>query len=300
MFHLNSPSTALPSLTEDMLIKFVAYCLNTLQIKYSTVKTYLAGIRYTYMVRGISCVFDYSSQGAITRLQTILKGYKKLHSAPSLRRLPITYDILCDIVRMLRRGTFGPSHDLMMETMCTIAFFGFMRCSEFTCIAAFNPAINLCISDLTFDHTMRLAKIFLKASKADPFCKGVYITLCQTDKYVCPYTALLKCMDLRTTDRALPSDPLFINDDGQPFTRYLFLSYLRDVLQRIGIDSNLYNTHSFRIGAESSARQARLEGHLIQTLGRWRSECYLRYIHLSQATLLSAQRAMCVASVLPQ
>jgi L-lactate utilization protein LutC len=35
--------------------------------------------------------------------------------------------------------------------------------------------------------------------------------------------------------------------------------------------------------------QARLEDHLIQTLGRWSSDCYTRYIHTSPEVLRQAQ-----------
>jgi hypothetical protein len=34
------------------------------------------------------------------------------------------------------------------ETVCTVAFFGFLRCGEFTIKSSFEPSTNLCVSDL--------------------------------------------------------------------------------------------------------------------------------------------------------
>jgi hypothetical protein len=44
------------------------------------------------------------------------------------------------------------------------------------------------------------------------------------------------------------------------------------------VNSEKYNGHAFRSGAATSVHKARLEDHLIQTLGRWSSDCYTRYM----------------------
>jgi len=40
------------------------------------------------------------------------------------------------------------------------------------------------------------------------------------------------------------------------------------LLDKVGLSGDSYNGHSFRIGAATSAHEAKLEDHLIQTLGR--------------------------------
>ena len=47
-----------------------------------------------------------------------------------------------------------------------------------------------------------------------------------------------------------------------------------------------------RIGAATSAYAARLEDHLIQTLGRWSSDCYKTYIHTPIHVSKDAQWAL--------
>jgi len=39
--------------------------------------------------------------------------------------------------------------------------------------------------------------------------------------------------------------------------------------------------------------QARVENHLIKTLGRWSSNCYQTYIHTPKSCIREVQRSMC-------
>ena len=53
---------------------------------------------------------------------------------------------------------------------------------------------------------------------------------------------------------------------------------LNGLLTELHSDTRKYNTHSFRIGAANSARQANILDPLIQLMGRWKSNAYLTYI----------------------
>lgn len=166
---------------EDLLLLFVAYCFSKMQISYSTVKLYLCGVRFKCLELNVL----YPSLTELRRLKTVLNGFKRMHSATPKLRYPITFDILksvCDLLRVRRNY-----ENLLLETMCTVAFFGFLRCGEFTieCADKFDPAFNLCLSDLKiFDNGVSLT---LKVSKTDPFRKGITIKLFETGQSVCPY-----------------------------------------------------------------------------------------------------------------
>ena len=60
----------------------------------------------------------------------------------------------------------------------------------------------------------------------------------------------------------------------------------------LGLSSDSYNGHSFRFGAATAAHEARLNDHLIQTLGRWSSDCYTRYIHTSLKVIQQVQKQL--------
>ena len=50
------------------------------------------------------------------------------------------------------------------------------------------------------------------------------------------------------------------------------------LFQQGGINQSNYASHSFRIGAATTAAAAGIPAWLIKTLGRWNSKAYLAYI----------------------
>ena len=68
---------------------------------------------------------------------------------------------------------FGHFPDQMMKAACTTAFFGFLRCGEFTASSdKFDPQIHLCLKDVVFDGQLSKFTLTLKRSKTDIFiCK---------------------------------------------------------------------------------------------------------------------------------
>ena len=53
---------------------------------------------------------------------------------------------------------------------------------------------------------------------------------------------------------------------------------LRMVQSDVGVDLSGYNGHSFRIGTAATAARMGVNDSLIQTLGRWKSSAFVRYI----------------------
>jgi hypothetical protein len=279
-----------PPISEAILILFVAHCFSVLCLQYSTIKSYLCGVRFAYISRGLQNPFTATDGGHLQSLQTILKSVQKHCQRPIKHRYPITSTVLKSMYDSLQGGLFTPYTDLLMQTVCSTAFFGFLRCGEFTCSSSFNPLVNLCIGDISFaeDHVI----LTLKASKTDPFRKGVSIRLFSTLSTVNPYSLLIRYYQIRISAGAVPTDPLFVTQTGSPLDRRTFITLLKSVLQHIGLDSDCYNGHSFRIGAASSCAAVRIEDHLIKTLGRWTSDCYYRYIRTPISAIRDAQRSL--------
>ena len=154
--------------------------------------------------------------------------------------------------------------------MSDSAFFGFLRCAEFTVINGkdFDPTCNLCLGDLTF-HAAHVERL-LKSSKTDPFRHGITIQLFKNSDCckLCPYTALQIYIWRRNNKFSYqrnPSEPLFLAEDGTPLTRSLFIFHVKQMISRLGLNTSHFSGHSFRVGASTSASSARLEDHLIKT-----------------------------------
>ena len=77
---------------------------------------------------------------------------------------------------------------------------------------------------------------------------------------------------------------------------YLYADGLRHLLQNAGFQPTAYASHSFRIGAATTAAAAGLPSWLIQTLGRWSSDCYKNYIHCLSTTIENVPRQLARAN----
>jgi hypothetical protein len=194
---------------------------------------------------------------------------------------------------LLHQNAFDNYNNVLLEAMYTTAFFGFFRSGEITVQTHFQPNCHITCNNVKVVGNG--VKIFVKNSKTDVFHKGVFITLYKNDTNVCPFQSLSKYMDMRGYQTADPGEPFFVDVYGKPITRAYFIDYLKITLDRLGYDSSKYNGHSFRIGATTSAASARMEDHLIKTLGRWSSDCYTRYIRTSESLIQDAQNSLSVS-----
>lgn len=290
--------SGLPHISEDVLIYFVTHCHSRLQLQYSTIKLYLAGIRFHYLQAGQVNPFL-----GTDRLQCVLRGIQR-SQIPSVRnRLPITFDILKRLVMLLRKGVFSPNIDLTLECMCSLAFYGFLRCGEFTVRSVNIHSVTtfLQIKDVRFSQDHNMFTLSLESSKTDPFRQGVSIMYFRNTS-LCPVSCMTNYLQLRHSTllqryRLQSDSPLFIDAYGQPFSRQSFLAYFSHLISLLSLNPSQYTGHSFRIGAATTAAAVGVEDHLIKTLGRWSSSCYTRYIHTDTRVLQNAQAKLCTYSV---
>ena len=276
-----NPAQALPA-SESTIIYFAVYLAKTLKV--GTIKTYLAGVRNMHILNG----YDLPLR-AFIRLQYVLRGIKCVQGVSKRVRLPITIHHLGMFDLFLPRSH---SDNKMIWAAFTLAFFGFLRISEFTCNTRFNPRLHLTSSDIkfipspTFPQYMRVE---IKASKTDPFRKGMYLIIGQTSQTICPVRAMKEYLDI------LPqtwTGPLFTYSNGRRLTRQRLTNELRTLLGRLGLNSSLYAGHSFRIGAATSAAAVGLPSWLIKTLGRWTSDCFETFISTPVSVLCQAAQKL--------
>ena len=272
-----SGSSVLPT-TESALLLFISH-LASKNISHTTIKVYLAAIRHTHVIAGMHRSFE---EQLTPWLQLALRGIKKTQAiaTPTRRvRLPITLQIMCTIKDYLSRQPRS-STNIMLWAACCLAFFGFLRVSEFTVPhhSNYDPDTHLSLTDISLDNrdNPRLIAVSIKQSKTDPFRKGVTLYLGATNHPVCPVAGILPYLALRGGQPG----PLFLTKEGQGLTRQLLSTLLDAVLTKLHLQPSQYNTHSFRIGAATSAAQADIPDRCIKVLGRWRSDAYRQYIHM--------------------
>ena len=93
--------------------------------------------------------------------------------------------------------------------------------------------------------------------------------------------------------RPVFADPVtFVLKDGRFLTRPIFSNLLDTLLDKSHLRKEHFNTHSFWIGAASSARAASIPDPQIQMLGRWKSDAYKSYIRTPPSDLANLSRVL--------
>jgi site-specific recombinase XerD len=137
---------------------------------------------------------------------------------------------------------------------------------------------------LTEESTRLVFKCLSKYLKPIPFGKGalwVVLPCVRSNRY----SATWRSDEVQTAlCSSVPMAP--------PLTRTVFTERLRQLLSQAGITGH-FGSHSFRIGAATTAGLAGVPEHMIQTLGRWSSSVYLAYRRTPRNLLASVTRMLC-------
>ena len=275
--------------SESTLLLFVSHLAKS-SLGHGTIKVYLSAVRHMHVSCGKHTEF---STQLSPRLQQVIKGIKKTQSAlkvPNLRR-PITLDIMTKIKAVLS-GQPKSHLNVMLWAACCLAFFGFLRCSEFTVPqqGSYDKTVHLSTSDVAVDcrSSPTTIRVHIKQSKTDPFRQGVHIYLGKTDQNICPVAAIVPYLTIRGT----APGPLLIFENGRMVTRQLFKSAIDSVLSQLHLNKGNFNTHSFRIGAATSAINSGIPAVQVKMLGRWKSDAYQRYVRTSPKELAMLSKTM--------
>ena len=155
---------------------------------------------------------------------------------------------------------------------------------------AYDPRVHLSFKDLAVDNknSPTYIRLTIKQSKTDRFRRGNFVYMGKTDCKICPVQAILQYLSARG---AVPG-PLFLSEDQKPLTRTMFSSAVSNLLEELGLQASLYNTHSFRIGGATSAKDAGIPDVYVKKLGRWNSDVYQQYIRPSASKLASFSKQL--------
>ena len=134
--------------------------------------------------------------------------------------------------------------------------------------------------------------IHIKVSKADPFRNGINIVVHATNTPVCPVRAMTHYLQHRRR-----GGPLLIFADGRYLTRNSLTDILRYLLSSGSLDTDRVGSHSFRIGAATTAAAAGVPDWLIKVMGRWASDAFQVYIGTGHDSLRSVAERMATTRV---
>ena len=238
-------------LIEDQLCTFVAHLMDD-GLQHSSIKGYLSAVRRLQIVNGLGDPFTASWPLLEYTLRGIKLRQAKHRDTRAKKRLPITPDILRKLKMSWEMDRHNPDFIMLWAASCA-CFFGFLRSGEVTVpsMREYDPDGHLSEGDVSLDSQSEpsVIRIHIKASKTDPFRKGVYVYLGKTGNELCPVMAMAAYMAVR----GRLSGPFFQFVSGTPLSRELFVRHVRDALRPYDIDVKDYSGHSFRIGAATAA-----------------------------------------------
>ena len=269
---------------EQTLILFATHIASF--SSHSNVKLHLSGIKHHAIIHNYYIPFrDY------LRLYLLMRGIKRSQgrSRSLPKRLPITPSLL----RIIKDNLFNSSRlfedKIMIWAAITTAFFGFLRISEYTSHkkSAHDPSTTLLFTDIAISN--HSAAVHIKTSKTDPFRHGVTVRLQENNTDICPVHALRAYIAIHPTQ----TGPLFRFRNNSFLTR----SDINKILKSTSNDAANISSHSLRIGAASTAAAMGYPKYLIQSMGRWSSDCFRRYIRISDNTIRNASRAMATCNI---
>lgn len=254
------------------------------RVSAATIKVYLSAIRLYHLENNQP---DPPLDDPL--LHYLCSAIRREHPAEAPKRLPILPHHLCAIKTQLSDSSLLSHDKLMYWAAFTFAFFGFCRVSEYTSPSPTHshPKGTLSLEDITL--TDDALSVNLQHSKTNQFGRTETISMGATRCSLCPVRAMSKYVRIRHKS---PSGPLFVLFNGHYLTRKDVSKTTKRMLLKAGFDPLRFTSHSYRIGAATSAASAGLPDHLIKHLGRWSSNAYQRYIHPASNSVLSISQQL--------
>jgi integrase len=173
-----------------------------------------------------------------------------------------------------------------------LAFYAFLR---------FEEVISIRLSHITFyyDHF----KVVIPSAKNDQLRQGNSVLVANIGGKNCPCKLLEKYLSAAKLENN--SDMLIfrrivthqsnksLHKEDLPLKYINVLDSFRKSLEKIGLNSAIYGTHSLRAGGSTSAANSGIEDRLFQKHGRWKSTSAKdSYIKESKARLLSVTKSL--------
>ena len=246
---------------------FVAY-LNEEKYAAGTIVTFVSAINFVHRLYGMP-----PSSNAFL-MQKAIAGVKN-YKATIEKRLPITVSILHRITSALEHTAKSVYQTTIYKSMFLLAFAAFLRVGE-TTASNKNTENVLKLGDL---HKYTNSDGIMLKFKHFKHSKGrlVSIKVPRRGEVFCPVDAVESYLVQR---RSFLSEFVFCWLSGERVKKEQFDQMLKTVIKFIGLDSQVYTSHSFGIGAACHAISLGYSDAQIREMGRWQSDAFKSYFRL--------------------
>ena len=229
------------------------------------------------------------------QVTNILQSIKRKLAKTPFQVLPITPKILLDIYKLI--NIEKPS-DLALWSCFLVAFYCLFRKANVVpkSLETFDPSKELSRQKIMILDDEN-ALVYNNFSKTNQFMnRHSIIPLCKhVQRELDPVFHLTKLYSSHIPS-LYPAFSYVENGRIKCITYSNFTSKLKELLDLSGYSPHLYSGHSMRRGGATLLFQLGCDPLLIQAVGDWRSDQFLKYCGLSLEQRLFAQRLMCTQS----
>ena len=236
----------------------------------STILSAVSAITFSHKIVGLPDPAD------SFYIKKLLIGVQKQAGSVDSRR-PIDLPMLARLVAATQIVIPDVFLQCCISAMYMLAFYGFLRIGEITKRPGGHVEDLIQLQDLKFPSgqgklSMQLSIRHYKHQHGNrPFLLEI-----TAKSRHCPILVMKRYLRVRGSTPG----PLFIFADHTPISASYFARQLATCLSHCGYNTTMYTGHSFRIGAATTAAERGCTDIQIQTMGRWKSNAFRRYIRI--------------------
>ena len=221
------------------------------------------------------------------QVDTTMQGLKRRLAKVPFQVLPLTPAILKNIYPHLNMARL---QDRALWCSYLMSFYGLLRKSS--AVPKGNRyEVNkvLVRRNVQVDTENNMVYLYLGYGKTNNFCtRDVLIPIPGNNHPALDPVRHLSALFSSVTTG--PDAPAFSFGRNQFITYSVFTSRLKILLRKAGYDPALFSGHSFRRGGASFLHQCGGTALMIQASGDWSSQCFTRYLYMSETERLHSQQ----------
>ena len=223
------------------------------------------------------------------QLDMTMQGLKRRLAKVPFQVLPISPVIL---KKMFLHLDMSNLQDRALWCSYLLSFYGLLRKSSSVPRSASYTANKVLVRrNVSVDLQNNMVYLYLGHGKTNNFStRDVLIPVPGNDDPAMDPVRHLHA--LFTAVRAEPSSPAFTFAPNKFIMYNSFTTRLKSLLTLAGYDAKLYSGHSFRRGGATFLHSCGGTALMIQASGDWSSQCFTRYLYLTEAERLHSQSLM--------
>ena len=252
--------------------EYICYLYKFTEVPHGAADKRLTALGYFWTCHG--CDWDRKKFPTISKM---MKGYRRLKPSDLRVKNPFTFIHFKKAMKWINLNTYN---GLLTSATLSIGYFYGGRISEYSPKSRDEWGKVIKRNDLMFigaplDPSALIIDFrFHKTNKFGIYC-GKVECICSCDTGICPVHIIFKFIQWREREYGPMMDqPLLVSLKEKPIPQHQVNFCIKNLIIKMGLDPNLYSSHSLRSGRATDLARALKPSWFIKKWGRWRSDVW--------------------------